>query len=198
MRNTERVRTSGEMRALRDEEWLRLHEAGKATAELAVESGVSVQLLRRAISRARKARESRTQEMGDGSIALNEDVGLDSATAAPRTPWWLELVPLFPIGPFTPSSECPHRGPIREGSLLCCMVCSASGIDGHPALVRDPDTDPRPEPKTRRTRQASATQAQAVPTEDEAQPETRRQRRTRIFGMNSASEVADQVDRSSR
>jgi hypothetical protein len=57
------------------------------------------------------------------------------------------LLPLFPIGAFTPHSQCPHHGPIRAGSVFCCMVCNRSGMDAHPALQRDPRTDPRPDPK---------------------------------------------------
>ena len=58
------------------------------------------------------------------------------------------LVPLFPIGSFTPQSTCPHHGPIQSGSVFCCMICSQSGIDDHPALKRDQHTDPGPERKT--------------------------------------------------
>ena len=76
-----------------------------------------------------------------------------AATAGTALPRWDPnrapvLVPLFPIEPFTPRSTCPHHGPIRPGSVFCCMVCSQSGMDGHPALKRDPRTDPKPEPKT--------------------------------------------------
>lgn len=194
MRNTDRVRTCGEMRALRDEEWLRLHEAGKTTAELAVEAGVSVQLLRRAISRARKAQESRNQAAGDASIALTGEAALDDASGTPRTPWWLELVPLFPVGAFTPTSECPHRGPIAEGSLLCCMVCSASGMDGHPSLALEPATDRRPDPKARPKRPANESKPRPALGGAEAKPATRRQRRARLFGMSSHPAYAESSD----
>lgn len=46
------------------------------------------------------------------------------------------LEPLFPVGPFTPESACPHRRPIPLGSRLCCMVCDQSGLDGHPHLKK--------------------------------------------------------------
>jgi hypothetical protein len=58
-----------------------------------------------------------------------------------------DLVPLFPVGPFVPSSPCPHRRAFPSGSLLCCMVCHKSSQDHHPALQRDPRTDPAPEPR---------------------------------------------------
>lgn len=195
---TNRERSTGEIRALRDEEWLRLHEAGRTTMELAEESGVSVQLLRRALSRARKERESRTRTSLDGSTSPTEDgTAADSPSASP-TPWWLELVPLFPVGPFTPTSPCPHHGPIREGSLLCCMVCSASGMDGHPALARDPASDPRPEPKARRSQGPIETRPPVAPAEAENRPETRRQRRSRIFRSASPAPGGTEARRDSR
>ena len=27
---------------------------------------------------------------------------------------WIPRLPLFPVGPFTPGSKCPHRGPLRD------------------------------------------------------------------------------------
>jgi len=44
-------------------------------------------------------------------------------------------MPLFPVASFVPGSACPHHGPIREGSVLCCMVCHQSGLDAHPSLA---------------------------------------------------------------
>ncbi|OJW18828.1 MAG: hypothetical protein BGO49_17545 [Planctomycetales bacterium 71-10] len=185
----------GEIRALRDEEWLRLHEAGRPTVELAEESGVSVQLLRRALSRARKERDSRTRDsLDDSAIPTDDGMAVESPSAASRTPWWLELVPLFPVGPFTPTSPCPHHGPIRQGSLLCCMVCSASGMDGHPALARDPATDPRPESNSRRARRPNETKSPVAPVE----AETRRQRRSRIFKSGSTAVEGSKSPRDSR
>jgi hypothetical protein len=81
------------------------------------------------------------------------------------------LLPLFPIGAFTPQSTCGHRGPIRPGSLFCCMVCFQSGMDGHPSLERDPRNEPRPEPKP--------DQKLLKPVLTEAR-ETRRERRKRL------------------
>jgi hypothetical protein len=48
-----------------------------------------------------------------------------------------KLVPLFPLGSFTPESRCPHHAPIERGSVLCCMICHSSGQDNHPALKCD-------------------------------------------------------------
>jgi hypothetical protein len=80
------------------------------------------------------------------------------------------LIPLFPIGSYTPQSPCPHREPIPLGSNLCCMVCFRSGMDHHPALQRNPATDPPRAPVP----------APAPPVE-KSSPETRRQRRQRLF-----------------
>ena len=81
---------------------------------------------------------------------------------------------LFPIGAFTPRSACPHHGPIRTGSDFCCMVCSQSGVDDHPALMRDPRTDPRPERK-----EAALVRVAGV-------RETRKQRRHRLNAARQA------------
>ncbi|QEH38666.1 hypothetical protein OJF2_72720 [Aquisphaera giovannonii] len=90
----------------------------------------------------------------------------------------VRLVPLFPVGPFTPTSRCPHHGPIPKGSDLCCMVCLQSGHDDHPDLRRDPRTDPRPEPK----------RAGAEPARTSAHGETRKERRRRLReGAGAAS-----------
>lgn len=68
------------------------------------------------------------------------------------------LIPLFPVGEFTPQSRCPHTGPLRRGSVFCCMVCHQSGLDNHPAvryLPKDfiaPDKTPRQASKGRQTR----------------------------------------------
>ena len=173
-----RRRETGEAREIRDQEWLRLHQDGKSTSAIAEEAGVSVQLVRRALARARELDTSREQDDADEPTLHGRDDEADADLAPPpaplRTAWWLELVPVFPIGPFTPASECPHRGPIAKGSLLCCMVCSASGMDDHPAMKRDPATDPRPEPRP------SAKPSTAT-TKPAASGETRRERRARKF-----------------
>lgn len=58
-----------------------------------------------------------------------------------------KLTPFYPITPLVPASCCPHRAPIRRGSVLYCEICGKTGIDHHPALQRDAATDPKPEPK---------------------------------------------------
>lgn len=58
------------------------------------------------------------------------------------------LQPLFGVKPFTPVQECPHHGPIRQGSVFCCMHCHQSGYDAHHAL-RLPKGKPRSKHKFR-------------------------------------------------
>ncbi len=178
---TQRRRVNGLAREVRDQEWSRLHQGGKSTSAIAEQAGVSVQLVRRALARLREQEASRIQDEADPSRLPERDgespEGSPPAQASVRTPWWLELVPLFPIGAFTPASECPHRGPIRPGSLLCCMVCSQSGVDGPPAMDRDPATDPKPEP-------ASTAAADRISRKEAAAStgsESRRERRARRF-----------------
>jgi hypothetical protein len=86
---------------------------------------------------------------------------------SPRLPC---LIPLFPVGPYTPLSSCGHRQPIPRGSLLCCMVCHRSGMDQHPALQRDWGREPIRE-------KSSAVQ--------EIISETRRHRRRRLFASRA-------------
>lgn len=155
-------RIHGEALLARDALWSAKRAEGMTADAIASEAGVSKRLVNRRLAVARGA-----------------------AAEAPEDPpgkpvSWLFLVPLFPIGPFTPLSECPHNGPIREGSLLCCMVCSASGMDGHPELRRDPATDPRPEPKRGPAPETS-------PATSAAKPETRRERRRRLFDASRES-----------
>ena len=191
-KSKKRMRAYGEAREVRDQEWLRLNQEGKPASAIAEDAGVSVQLVRRALARAREQADSREQD-AEQNIP-NPPEGAEGSTGegsppeapAARRPWWLELVPLFPIGSFTPASECPHRGPIQPGSLLCCMVCSASGVDEHPYLVRDPETDPKPEPKSRRI---PTERSRGAETTAPAR-ETRRQKRARRFGGASASAAA--------
>lgn len=137
-------RARGWAREARDAEWLRLHKQGWTVAEIAKTSNSGGRNVERGLARARTAEASRIEEIASEGGSQTRD------EAEPQIPWWLELVPLFPINAFTPNSQCRHRGPIPPGSLDCCMVCSASGVDDHPALQRDPRTDPRPEPRPSR------------------------------------------------
>ena len=159
--------------------WLDEFRSGIGTAEIAAREGLSARRVRLGVQRA-KAREraSYSRDSRDGELLRKRDERNSpvsrSATAGAAGRWPgrypPKLVPFFPIGPFAPGSECPHRGPIRRGSRLCCMVCSKSGMDDHPALKRNPKTDPRPEPK-------------AVPRRAKSAPrtETRKERRRRLF-----------------
>lgn len=200
-------RLGGEALKLRDAEWLRLAGLGFTPAEIADRFGVSRQLVNRRLRLAKRARdEERGPDVGDAESAV------DAKAEGPPLPWWLDLVPLFPIGPFTPRSECPHRcrrcdgsGVVEErsadaagtivvkavecpscrgvprlnaGTLLCCMVCSRSGMDDHPALRRDPKLDPAPEPPPKSPASAAVGRGRKGPKGEE----TRRESRARKFG----------------
>jgi hypothetical protein len=128
--------------------WLWDLRHGISIKAIATREGVSIRRVRFGLARAE------IQERGCSSVV---------AVKLPR------LVPLFPIGPYTPFSSCRHKRPIQSGSLLCCMICHESGLDRHPALQRDPRADPAPEPK-------------AAPSSQTLPKETRRQRRQRQFG----------------
>ena len=139
--------------------WLQQVREGKATKEIAGREGLSRRRVQQGISRATlRERESRLgksraqdvthrmlQELSrEASPKTGKGAAVRSPLDDPRYP--PRLVPLFPIGPLTPQSTCPHHGPMRPGSVFCCMVCSQSGMDDHPALKRDPSTDPPPSP----------------------------------------------------
>ena len=152
--------------------WLYDLRHGLSIHEIAVRAGVSIGRVRYGVKRAR------AQEKPISSIAVIEQSSSNAETIRPP-----RLIPLFPVGPYTPQSACPHRVPIKPGSALCCMVCHRSGKDDHPALQRDSQTDPSPEPRL-------------VPT-PARQPglgaplETRRQRRRKQFAQQgSATQVS--------
>jgi hypothetical protein len=138
--------------------WLWDVRHGISTKEIAIREGVSVRRVRFGVGRAR------AQERGRPS---------EAASQPPR------LIPLFPIGSYVPQSVCGHRQPIEPGSLFYCVVCHSSGIDGHPALNRDPLTDPAPEPKP----------APALAPKKTGR-ETRKQRRQREFAGLAVSAIA--------
>jgi hypothetical protein len=136
--------------AAREYVWLWDRRHGSSLAAIASREDVSISRVRFGLARAR-AQERHTV-----------------TTRALRLP---RLVPLFPIGAYTPQSTCAHRRPIEPGSAFCCMVCHESGMDRHPALRRDPRTEPAPEPKPRPVSEPIM-----------APRETRKERRQRLFG----------------
>jgi len=150
-----RTRTSRALtleNAAREYVWLWELRRGVSITTIAKRECVSLRRVRFGVARARA-----------------QEGNLPNAKPLIRPP---QLVPLFPIGAFTPMSLCGHRQPIRIGSDLCCMVCHRSGMDGHPALQRDKATEPArepvpsaPKPKTSR--------------------ETRKQRRQRLFASKA-------------
>ncbi len=145
-----RIRITALEIAGREQVWLWDFRQGVSTNTIASRERVSVRRVRFGVARA-SALESRCYKIKD------------------RLPW---LVPLFPIGPFTPRSPCAHHTPIAPGSILCCMVCHRSGWDLHPAMLPDHQSDPAPEPR-------------ATSSSRDASPETRRGRRKRLFGSRN-------------
>lgn len=142
------------VRYSREDHWLELLRRGRTIRQIAAAAKLKIRRIQQGLARAR-ARE------------LESVRALPQVREVPREP---RLIPLFPILPFVPGSICPHHGPIREGSVFCCMVCSQSGKDHHPALQRDPRTDPKPDPKPKPLASAAATL-----------PLTRRQKRSLAF-----------------
>jgi hypothetical protein len=108
--------------AAREYVWLYDFRHGIAPEEIARREGVTVERVRFGLDRA-AAIDARRSDRDD----------LPDSTAG------FKLIPLFPVGQFTPQSACPHDGPIPRGSRLVCMVCGASGMDDHPGLKRDRD-----------------------------------------------------------
>ncbi len=152
--------------------WLDDIRRGYSIKEIARREGVGCRRIQYGVSRARERGGLPSTSEGDSrhdwqgrneqETGTIEKVRRDDPNRPPR------LVPLFPVGPFTPQSACPHHGSIRSGSMFCCMVCSQSGVDDHPALKRDSRTDPRPERKA------------AVFVRPGGARETRKQRRRRL------------------
>jgi hypothetical protein len=152
--------------------WLDDIRQGTSTRSIAAREGLSCRRIQLGAARAR-AREASSRI---GCLRGRDELRMRDSASTPREPRHEpRLVPLFPIGPFTPQSVCPHRGAIRPGSVFCCMVCSRSGMDDHPALKRDPRSDPRPEVKA------------AKPTLSVSGRETRKERRRRLFATQPAT-----------
>jgi hypothetical protein len=157
--------------AAREYIWLYDYRHGIGFDEIAAREDVSVIRVRFGVERAR------AQERN-----LSKDTLIEDLNPGTRTGAGFRLIPLFPIGAYTPHSACPHREPINQGSTLCCMVCHHSGMDAHPALRRDPQTEPAPEPKP-----APALDT-VWPSKSSRSHETRKQRRQRLFASESAAE----------
>lgn len=164
--------------------WLDDVRRGYSIKEIARREGLGRRRIQHGVARAReRAKSSHPCELHSSNELCGRDRGItadagravrDDSNRPPR------LVPLFPIGVLTPGSACPHHGPIRAGSVYCCMVCSQSGVDDHPALKRDPRTDPRSEHRA------------VAPVRVAGVRETRRQRRQRLntarqAGLNMAA-----------
>lgn len=174
--------------------WLDQIRQGYSIREIARRERLSCRRIQHGVSRAReRGSSSRTREshFRDDLLEPNCKDPTNRGIATPADPNRPpRLVPLFPIGAFTPGSACPHHGPIRAGSVFCCMVCSQSGVDDHPALKRDTHADPRPE------RRAPSIRAAVC--------ETRKQRRQRLnavrrVGLSTATiPTEDPVRPSSR
>jgi hypothetical protein len=126
---------------VRESLWLDEVRVGTTIQTIARREQLSTRRVQHGVTRARLRELSAIQRNRATSSVAGGDA--DSNSEARNLP---RLVPLFPIGPLTPSSTCGHHGPIRQGSVFCCMICHTSGMDDHPGLKRDPRTDPRPEP----------------------------------------------------
>jgi hypothetical protein len=143
--------------AAREYIWLWDNRHGVSTAAIAAREGLSTGRVKEGLARARRL-----------------DRPDPAAAGVLRSP---RLIPLFPLDSYVPASACAHRRSLRVGSLFCCMVCHRSGIDGHPALQRDPRTDPAPEPKP-----------SVMPAKKPAR-ETRKQKRARLFAVIVAAVI---------
>jgi hypothetical protein len=156
--------------AAREYIWLYDRQHGAGISEIAAREGLPVDRVKYGLMRARALDKKTSRDSRTGPSGLVADIA-----HAPR------LIPLFPIGPYTPQSACPHLQPIEPGSTLCCMVCHSSGMDAHPALRRDPRTDPAPEPE------AETAAKRDLPREAGELHETRKQRRRRMFAQQTVT-----------
>jgi hypothetical protein len=114
--------------------WLYDHRHGMGVEEIAARHNVSVGRVRFGLQRA-AALDSK----------LSKDELIEGLKPSRPGDVGFRLIPLFPVGSFTPQSACPHRESIGRGSRFCCMVCHASGMDDHSGLRRDPQAEPAPE-----------------------------------------------------
>ncbi len=153
--------------AAREYVWLWDHRHGLTAESIASREKLSVGRVLFGLSRAK------AQERGVIAGDWRPDFG-----SVPRAPW---LVPMFPIGAYTPKSACGHRRAIPAGSAFCCMVCHQSGMDDHPALERDPRSDPAPEPFR------AEPVASPSPACESSKAQTRKERRSRQFAHRRPS-----------
>lgn len=148
------------VRDSQEDHWLELLRRGRTIRQIAAAAGLKIRRIHQGLARARE----RERELMRAEPQVRK---------IPQEP---QLVPLFPVSPFVPGSICPHHGPIRKGSVFCCMVCSQSGKDDHPALQRDPKNDPKPDPKPEPLAGATATL-----------PLTRRKKRQLAFSQKQSA-----------
>jgi hypothetical protein len=149
--------------AAREWVWLYDHRHGMSLEEIAGYEGLSIERVLFGVMRSEALESQRTKDDLIGNLKSGRLDGVE-----------VRLIPLFPIGAFTPQSTCPHHDSIERGSRLCCMVCHASGMDDHPGIRHDPKTDPSPEP-------VPAPTTDALPGRSRKPKETRKQRRRRQF-----------------
>lgn len=121
----------------------------------------------------KEASGSREKQSAENSLAAGQ--GRLAFQIFPQAP---RLVPLFPIGSYTPHSKCAHSGPIERGSVFCCMVCHTSGQDDHPALKYSRAVDLNAELEHKRLLVSKAYSQQPLFSV------TRRQRRQKLFGAH--------------
>jgi hypothetical protein len=66
----------------------------------------------------------------------------------PPSPTPVDLVPIYPVNVLMIGSDCPHRGPIRDGSDCYCEVCAAvSGPNQWAIDVRSVGLPPPEDPE---------------------------------------------------
>jgi hypothetical protein len=121
--------------AAREWMWLYDYRHGMSLEEIAGYEGLSVERILQGVRRLEALEGRRSKDDLLGNFKSGRLDGVE-----------FRLIPLFPIGAFTPQSICSHHDSIERGSRLCCMVCHASGMDDHPGLQRSPETEPSPEP----------------------------------------------------
>lgn len=115
----------------------------------------------------------------------------------------LTLEPIFGPRTFGADTTCGdiHHGPIPDGHRVCCMVCFATGVPGHPDLKEDAAGRLRlknwePEGgKDRWGRTVEATSYSKPRAEAKDAPSTRKDRRAEIYGRRSVRAESMDPDR---